>query len=148
MPASFGKGKDFHDIGDMAGLRRPHGSGKGKAGAYGIGERLALKMGYQPGKGLGKNLQGIAAPIEASVRKGRGAIGAYGKEVKVQPSEIPFAAPEAPSAKKVTREQKWQKFRDVDSSSVRKQKDNVEYRYITADEVLEQRQLHARPDAG
>jgi len=37
-------------------------------------------MGHVPGKGLGKNLQGISTPVEAVLRKGRGAIGLYGSE--------------------------------------------------------------------
>lgn len=54
----------------------------------GIGAKLLLQMGYQPGKGLGKELQGIAAPVEAHVRKGRGAIGAYGPEKKTKVAEL------------------------------------------------------------
>ncbi|KYQ53379.1 Tuftelin-interacting protein 11 [Trachymyrmex zeteki] len=41
---------------------------------------LQREMGFEPGKDLGKQLQGISAPVEAHLRKGRGAIGAYGPE--------------------------------------------------------------------
>ncbi|KPI98720.1 Septin-interacting protein 1 [Papilio xuthus] len=79
---------------DTAGIRRlgqglkPANLG-GSVGAWekhtkGIGAKLLLQMGYQPGKGLGKELQGISAPVEATVRKGRGAIGAYGPEKSTQ----------------------------------------------------------------
>ncbi|KAJ0172139.1 hypothetical protein K1T71_012112 [Dendrolimus kikuchii] len=75
---------------ETAGIRklgqgmRPPNLG-GSVGAWerhtkGIGAKLLLQMGYQPGKGLGRDLQGISAPVEATVRKGRGAIGAYGPE--------------------------------------------------------------------
>ncbi|CAF0720469.1 unnamed protein product [Brachionus calyciflorus] len=48
----------------------------------GIGMRLMQKMGWEKGKGLGKDLGGRAVPVEATVRKGKGAIGAHGPETK------------------------------------------------------------------
>lgn len=41
----------------------------------GIGSSLMLKMGYQPGKGLGKNLQGRQNIVEANGNKKREGIG-------------------------------------------------------------------------
>lgn len=37
-------------------------------------------MGWEKGKGIGKDLQGRVKPVEAKVRKGKGAVGLYGAE--------------------------------------------------------------------
>ena len=39
-------------------------------------------MGWEKGKGIGKDLQGRAVPVEATLRKGKAAVGAYGAETK------------------------------------------------------------------
>lgn len=56
------------------------GLGNWEQHTRGIGAKLLLQMGFEPGKGLGKSLQGISQPVQAHLRKGRGAIGAYGTE--------------------------------------------------------------------
>lgn len=40
------------------------------------------KMGWEKGKGIGKDLQGRAIPVEATVRKGKASVGMYGPESK------------------------------------------------------------------
>uniref|UniRef100_A0A1I7UCC6 G-patch domain-containing protein n=1 Tax=Caenorhabditis tropicalis TaxID=1561998 RepID=A0A1I7UCC6_9PELO len=42
--------------------------------------KMMQAMGYKDGEGLGAQGQGIIEPVTAAVRKGRGAVGAYGKE--------------------------------------------------------------------
>ena len=68
----------------QAGQANPMSLGKGfgdwEKHTRGIGAKLLLKMGFEAGKGLGKELQGRSTIVEAHLRKGRGAIGAYGKE--------------------------------------------------------------------
>ena len=48
----------------------------------GFGLKMLAKMGWEKGKGLGKEGQGRAVPVEAFVRKGKAAVGMYGAESK------------------------------------------------------------------
>ncbi|KZS11233.1 putative Tuftelin-interacting protein [Daphnia magna] len=59
----------------------------------GIGAKLLLKMGYKPGYGLGKSLQGRSQPVEAKVRKGRAAIGSEELPPIQPPTRCPIPQP-------------------------------------------------------
>ncbi|KJH43692.1 g-patch domain protein [Dictyocaulus viviparus] len=51
-----------------------------KFGKGSVVKNMMKAMGYKEGEGLGISRQGIVEPVQATVRKGRGALGAYGKE--------------------------------------------------------------------
>lgn len=77
---SFGGKKNQAGLSFTSTAMPNKGLGNWEQHTRGIGAKLLLQMGYEPGKGLGKDLQGIAQPVQAHLRKGRGAIGAYGAE--------------------------------------------------------------------
>ncbi|KAJ8667917.1 hypothetical protein QAD02_009580 [Eretmocerus hayati] len=135
---------DMHLGNDIAGLRKKRtpinpelmkkGVGNWEVHTKGIGAKLLLQMGYEPGKGLGKDLQGIAAPVQAQLRKGRGAIGAYGPEKTAKLAEVkPIVdiSEEKKAAK--NRVSQWRKNKDENKKS--------DYSYRSVEEVIEEGRL-------
>ena len=81
---NFKDGPGHPKKGKVKNRSKPESLGEWEKHTKGIGTKLLMQMGYEPGKGLGKSLQGRAAPVQVQLRRGRGAIGAYGPEHKNQ----------------------------------------------------------------
>ncbi|GIZ04614.1 tuftelin-interacting protein 11, partial [Caerostris extrusa] len=100
----------------------------------GIGQKLLLQMGYKPGKGLGKSLQGITTPIEAKLRKGKGAIGLYGPE---QPTMSRVKGPGVIEEEPVIEEESKTRQRQWKKNTVER-KTKVEYYTQSAEEAAQE----------
>uniref|UniRef100_A0A667Y7T4 Tuftelin-interacting protein 11 n=1 Tax=Myripristis murdjan TaxID=586833 RepID=A0A667Y7T4_9TELE len=124
-----------------AGIRPGQDIGSWEKHTRGIGQKLLQKMGYQPGKGLGKNAQGIVNPIEAKVRKGKGAVGAYGNERTQQSlQDFPVVDSEEEEEKEFQKELgQWR--RDPAASGGKKK---PKYSYRTVEELKAKGKLAGR----
>jgi tuftelin-interacting protein 11 len=94
-----------------------------------------MQMGYQPGKGLGKNLEGRAQIVEAFVRKGKAAIGAYGPEGG-RPKKEGGLKQDSDEEAEAEYQQKLKQWKTV--GEVGGKKRSVEYVYKSVEEVLEE----------
>src|SRR5690606_32759094 len=64
----------------IAGLRSSGPDWTQNSGKGSVNMNMMKKMGYVEGQGLGAKKHGILAPIVASFRQGRGAVGTYARE--------------------------------------------------------------------
>uniref|UniRef100_A0A0B6ZZ71 G-patch domain-containing protein n=1 Tax=Arion vulgaris TaxID=1028688 RepID=A0A0B6ZZ71_9EUPU len=99
----------------------------------GIGQKLLMKMGHRLGEGLGKTGQGITAPVEAFLRKGRAAVGAHGRERSEKSlKDYPIKDNDEEEEKEFQKQlSQWKK------QPVEAKKQKPKYMYRTAQEVLE-----------
>ena len=105
----------------------------------GIGSKLMKMMGHKEGTGLGKRSQGIVKPIEAFLRKGRGAIGLYGSESKQEESDL------MPSKKK-THDSDAEEENEFKKKMQRWKKGEAttKTKFYTADELLNSKEVKSK----
>ena len=132
------------------GYRAPQSLGKGfgewEKHTKGIGASLLLKMGYQPGKGLGKKGEGRVDIVEAHLRKKGAGVGAAGPEGG-RPKKVDK---KTGKVKGDSDDEEERNFRDKLNQWKQEpggKKKNVSYVYKSVEEVLQEGQ-HRKVDRG
>ncbi|XP_053397449.1 tuftelin-interacting protein 11-like [Mercenaria mercenaria] len=130
--------KKSKDQGYRRGVSGTAPTNKGDIGDWekhtkGLGMKLMQKMGFEVGKGLGKNKQGITTPVEAVKRKGQKAgIAFHGSERSDRSLiDFPVQDQEAQEAKEFKEQlSQWRKEPEG-------KKKKIKYVYKTAQEAIE-----------
>ncbi|XP_052242663.1 tuftelin-interacting protein 11-like isoform X2 [Dreissena polymorpha] len=100
----------------------------------GVGMKLMQKMGFEVGKGLGKNKQGIVIPVEAVKRKGaKAGIGLHGTE-RSERSLVDFPTQDKDEQEEAEFKEQLSQWRKEPEG---KKKKKVKYTYKTAQEAIE-----------
>ena len=104
----------------------------------GIGSKLMAKMGYEPGKGLGKSGQGLVEPVIAQMRKGKKAgLSYYGAEKKSGPVvRQRKLAKNAHQNHQDELENEHDEIAELQDPQWKKSSEKVKYSYKTVDQVL------------
>ncbi|VDL69907.1 unnamed protein product [Nippostrongylus brasiliensis] len=127
----------------VSGAVDPNASGDWtKFGKGAVIKNMMKAMGYKEGEGLGASRQGIVEPVQAAVRKGRGAIGAYGKEAVGPKFGVYLFEETAAETQRRLAEEKQGTVQESPSApqvkNAWKKAAKVKTRYKTIDEVIEE----------
>ncbi|XP_071943002.1 tuftelin-interacting protein 11-like isoform X2 [Antedon mediterranea] len=135
------KGRTTADIRHQELMHPDKNMGDWQRHTTGIGEKLMKDMGYVPGKGLGKDNQGIVRPVEAKKRAGKGAIGAHGPEgVRISKKYRPVDQDEQEENEFKQELQQWK----IGAETRKK----PSYVYKTAEEVIKSGKMKKRKATG